>query len=97
MARSVVSSSAAWNNCWEAPPWAAILRGLEGLTHRVDNSTVRLGEEIGCLRKETAGLNSKMTGLTKSMDNVDQTMVNHSTEPTKPEERMDKMEAGEGI
>ena len=63
------------------------------MTHKVGNKTLRHGEETGGLRKDTAELNSKKTGLTKSMDNV---AANRPTELTKLMERMHKIEAEEG-
>ena len=63
----------------------------------MDNSTLRLGEEIGGVRKETAEFNSRMTRLTKSMDNMEPTVATHSTELMKLNGRMDKMETGEGV
>ena len=54
----------------EAPPLAAILKGLGGLTQKADNNSLRFGEEIGGLHKEKAELNPEMTGLTETMDNV---------------------------
>ena len=35
---------------------------------KVDSHTLKLGEEMGGLRKETAELNNKMTRLTNSME-----------------------------
>ena len=35
------------------------VKGLDGLTQKVDNNTLRHGEEIGGLRKETAELNNE--------------------------------------
>ena len=76
----------------EAPPLAAILEGLGGLTQKADNNSLRFGEEIGGLHKEKAELNPEMTGLTESMDNITRSKRSQTTftELMKPKERMDK-------
>ena len=56
-----------------------------------------LGEDIGRLRMEAAVLKRKMTGLTLKMDSVEPTVAKHFTELMKFKDRMDQMEAGEGI
>ena len=67
MTTSAASPSTTSNTYGEAPPWAASLKGLDGLTQQADNNTLRIVEEIGGRRKETAELSSKMTGLTESI------------------------------